>query len=100
MKNYHRQKSPPYFLYLIIIVLLFYSCCITNAYSNATDKLKYEKQLYYVCSGDTLWTIGQKYKSDADDIREWVDKVMEINSMATADIAAGTEITILVGNEE
>ena len=100
MKNYHRQKSPPYFLYLIILILLFYSCYITNAYSNSMDKLKYEKETYYVHTGDTLWSIGQKYASNEDDIREWISIVREINSMESADITAGTEITILVEREE
>lgn len=100
MKNYHGQKSPPYFLYLIILILLFYSCYITNAYSNVTDKLKYEEQRYYVRTGDTLWSIGEKYASNEDDIREWISKVREINDMESADITAGTEITILVDSEE
>ena len=100
MKNYHRQKSPPYFLYLIIYVLLIYSCYITSAYLNTMDKSSYKEQTYYVRAGDTIWSIGQRYKYDTDDIRKWVNKVMEINNMSSADIDTGMEITILVGNEK
>ena len=100
MKKHHRQKSPPYFLYLIIYVLLIYSCYVTSAYLNVMDKSSYKEQTYYIRAGDTLWTIGQRYKSDADDIRKWVDEVMKINNMASADIDTGMEITILVDSEE
>ena len=100
MKKHHRQKSPPYFLYLIIYVLLIYSCYITSAYLNVMDKSCYKEQTYYVHSSDTLWGIGQKYCSNTDDVREWVDRVMEINDMKSANITAGTEIIILVNSEE
>ena len=100
MKKHHRQKSPPYFLYLIIYVLLIYSCYITSAYLNVTDKSCYKEQTYYIHSGDTLWSIGQRYCSNTDDVREWVDRVMDINDMKSADIITGTEITILVDSEE
>lgn len=100
MKKHHRQKSPPYFLYLIIYVLLIYSCYVTSAYLNVMDKSSYKEQTYYVRTGDTLWSMGQRYCSNTDDVREWVDRVMEINNMSSADIDTGMEITILVGNEK
>lgn len=100
MTRHRKSKSPPYFLYLIILILLFYSCYITNAYSNSMDKLKYEKETYCVQTGDTLWSIGEKHASNEDDIREWISTVREINDMESADITAGTEITILVDGEE
>ena len=100
MKKQHRQKSPPYFLYLMILILIIYSYYIIDQYSNAKDKFYYEEQIYYVHTGDTLWSIGQKYKSDTDDIREWMSKVKEINNMETSDIVAGTKIIILVNSEE
>ena len=100
MTRHHKSKSPPYFLYLIIYVLLIYSCYITSAYLNTMDKSSYKEQTYYVRIGDTLWSVGQRYCSNTDDVREWVDRVMDINDMKSADIIAGTEITILVESKE
>ena len=84
----------------MILILIIYSCYITDQYLNTKDKLCYEEQTYYVCPGDTLWGLANKYSSDTDNIKQWISEVKRINGMKTSDIAAGSEIIILVDDKE
>ena len=46
-----------------------------------------------VSSGDTLWSIADKYMND-DDIRESIYKLSKVNNISASDLKAGMTILI------
>ena len=38
-------------------------------------------ETYYVTSGDTLWTIGNRCVGDHCDVRIWIDEVTKMNNL-------------------
>lgn len=86
---------------LIIVVMLILGALtvvmITDSYSLGMDK--YEVTTYRVERGDTLWGIAERYCSNSDDIRVWIDEVEDLNN-CTATIYPGQILKVYeyIGN--
>ena len=46
-----------------------------------------------VANGESIWSIARSLNSDGD-LRALVDQIVKVNSLASADIAAGTKIRV------
>jgi hypothetical protein len=49
-----------------------------------------------VIEGQSLWNIAEKYKSQNEDIRSFIDKVREINLLEGSELAQGQVIKVPV----
>lgn len=47
-----------------------------------------------VVVGETLWQIAGEYSEPGQDVREVVDELMDLNSLATSDLRAGQELLV------
>jgi len=77
-----------------ILVLSTFSLAV-NA-KNDTDELLV---CAYVKPGDTLWTLSLSYNNDNIDTREYIQKVMKINNLRSANIKPGDIIYFPVNNK-
>ena len=85
-------------LWVLILCIIFACVVVGNfIYIKATkDKPVYEYETYTVQKGDNLGDLAASYAAkDTDDLRDWVDKVKEINSMSQSGLIEGEEIIIL-----
>lgn len=46
---------------------------------------------------DTLWTIADIYCDDSDDVRDFIDDIMEVNELDSAEINVGDTILVPLG---
>ncbi|NCC17098.1 MAG: LysM peptidoglycan-binding domain-containing protein [Clostridia bacterium] len=57
-----------------------------------------EAEAYYECvtihSGDTLWAIAQKYKSNDQKTEQMIYEIMKINGMCSGNIRAGESLIV------
>jgi len=47
-----------------------------------------------VAPGETIWTLASRIASDSGDVRGLVSEILEVNSLASVDLAAGQKIRI------
>jgi hypothetical protein len=47
-----------------------------------------------VAPGETIWTLATRIASDSGDVRGLVSEILEVNSLASVDLAAGQKIRI------
>ncbi|CAN2189874.1 LysM domain [Candidatus Nanopelagicaceae bacterium] len=47
-----------------------------------------------VAPGETIWTLATRMASDRGDVRGLVSEILEVNSLASVDVAAGQKIRI------
>lgn len=80
---------------LIVVVMLILGALtvVTFADSYSLDIDKYEVTTYCVKQGDTLWGIAERYCSNSDDIRVWINEVEDLND-CTANIYPGQILEI------
>lgn len=48
--------------------------------------------------GDTLWEYAQEYAPEGTDVRDWVIEVQRFNELPSAEVTAGSQISIPVGS--
>jgi len=82
-------------VFLSLAVAGLISVCGTTLASAAP----YHEYVRYYTSirieqGDTLWSIAQEYKLDSESTRDYVDEVMEMNSLSSEQITAGKSLMI------
>lgn len=77
----------------IITILLIVIVIIAIRLSNKEDK-GYELTNYIVRTGDTLWSIAEKYAPDDMDIREYIYFIEEDNSIESKTIYPEMELKI------
>lgn len=53
-------------------------------------------QSVIVSSGDSLWGIASEYKSESEDIREFIYKIKELNLLETSEVFEGQELRVPV----
>lgn len=71
----------------LLLVMLFFSMffIVVNALSTSSDVLV----PVYVSEGDSLWKLSAQYSQDGMDIRDYIDRVIEINKLADVNIKPG-----------
>ena len=47
-------------------------------------------------SGDTLWSISQKYKNEDEATKDYVEKIMKFNNMKSDKIKNGQKIVVII----
>lgn len=81
---------------LFVICVLFFGNGFVSA-QKASEKqslCKYYKSIE-VASGDTLWTIADKYfTSEYDSKAEYIEEVLEINQMDSTDLYADQKLIV------
>ena len=89
-RHYHLKNRKRFFSILIILsVLLSTILFATSAYG-------YEGQQYEtitVQSGDTLWSIAEKYCRSGD-IRKYIYEIKKANHLSSSAIFAGDELLV------
>ncbi len=84
--------------YVFIIVTLCLVLSFATISFGKTDSE--EREVYYelvdITKGDTLWTIAEKYNTEFDDVREYVEVLKEFNNMSGDNIRSGDKIIIPV----
>lgn len=95
-----KNKRKPEFNQIVsgIAVLYFIIMCffVIKIHMDVRQKPQYEKEVYEVQPGDTLWDIGEENTSDTEDVRRWIAEVKAVNGMEESGIQAGDKIVILI----
>lgn len=79
----------------IIALLLIIVAIIAIRLSNKEEK-EYELTNYIVRTGDTLWSIAEKYAPEEMDIREYIYFIQEDNELTEKIIYPNMNITIRI----
>ncbi|MEI3355817.1 MAG: LysM peptidoglycan-binding domain-containing protein [Clostridia bacterium] len=84
-----------------ILILIFIIVITTICISQILNKPKYKTETinYTVSKKETLWSIAEQYKMPDQDVRDYIDKIRELNNMKTATIYEGQTITIIIYEE-
>ena len=76
---------------IMLTCALSYSALVSNASTEVSDiSYKYFTSIE-VSSGDTLWTIAEEYKDEEfyDSTEEYIDEVIRMNNLSSANITVG-----------
>ena len=77
---------------MTIIITMSLSMLFGNTYvSGSSNKAYYA---ITVESGDTLWTIAEKYSDDKTDIRQFIYDISKINDLESSKILVGQKLLI------
>ena len=80
---------------MLVAILLIVVVVIAIRLSNKEEK-GYELTNYIVRSGDTLWSIAEKYAPEEMDIREYIYFIQEDNELINKTIYPNMNLTIRV----
>ena len=58
-------------------------------------QIEWDEETYIVKSGDTLWTIADKYCPEIVDKREWIHEVQELNNLHGSILHPGQRLKVL-----
>lgn len=90
-----RRKNKRKRINVILAALVFAFVILgTNVISTAFARTPREYARLTVSSGDTLWTIAQKYNTKNRDIRSVVYDIIRLNDMDGASVRAGETISV------
>ena len=78
---------------MLVAILLIVVVVIAIRLSNKEEK-GYELTNYIVRTGDTLWSIAEKYAPDDMDIREYIYFIEEDNSIENKSIYPEMELKV------
>lgn len=94
MKRKDTKKNRAIILVLFIWMIL--SMGLTINYNNGKESnvLYLEESIYYVKSGDSLWSIASEITTDEEDIRSNVDKIKRDNNLKTNLLEPGDSLKI------
>lgn len=80
-KNRERIK-----VFAVGFIFSFVLCIGFILFQSASGKSEDRFEVVMVQSGDTLWSIANKYKPQNMDTRSYINNIMEKNNMTTADV--------------
>ncbi|WP_017812454.1 LysM peptidoglycan-binding domain-containing protein [Paenibacillus shenyangensis] len=80
----------------LLICVLFASIVLYGGFQHLViaDEVPDNEQHVIVKSGDSLWAIASRYKSDETDIRDYVDEIRNHNQLASSQIQSGDVLVI------
>ena len=79
--------------FLITIIIVVAGATFTFG---ETDKEKVYYEQVEIKSGDTLWSISQKYKNEDEATKDYVEKIMKFNNMKSDKIKNGQKIVVII----
>ena len=81
---------------LAMVILLFVGIAILVIAVQPTMKqIEWDEETYIVKSGDTLWTIADKYCPEIVDKREWIHEIQELNDLHGSILHPGQRLKVL-----
>ncbi|QNU65286.1 LysM peptidoglycan-binding domain-containing protein [Ruminiclostridium herbifermentans] len=89
-KKYILKNKKRFFSFIFILSLITFILIYTNAVSGYKEP---QYQSIIVNSGDTLWSIAEKYGSNQN-IREYIYNLKKINNLESSLILENTAILI------
>ncbi len=92
-KKYYLKNRTRFFSFIFAISLVIFVMIYTANVSG------YHKQEYIsvtVNSGDTLWSIAERYCDDNHDIRKYIYEIKDINNMDSGFLMADSSILVPV----
>ena len=81
-----------------LAVFIFLVIALFNISIARIEKEEAQTQDYIISSGETLWSIAQKYKNPEEDTRQYVYEIKKLNNMTNSTIYAGQTIKIIKGS--
>lgn len=78
---------------VLLIILVFF--IFMYALQPTTDRVEWRQETYIVKSGDSLWSISNKFCPDNVDQREWIAEVKQINGLEDSNIYPGQRLVVL-----
>ncbi|MBQ4110390.1 MAG: LysM peptidoglycan-binding domain-containing protein [Clostridia bacterium] len=81
------------FIFFVFVLLITFSILFSNMWNLNLAKSCDNVVEYTVASGDTLWSIAEKYAKDTD-IRQYIYDLKKINNMEKSALFAGQNIKI------
>lgn len=91
-KKYVLKNKTRFFGFIMFICIIVFTIMYTQSAMGFREQ---QYQSIAVNSGDTLWSIAQKY-SKGSDIRQYINKIKEINSLDSSLICDNSTIIIPV----
>jgi len=86
--------------YLFVTSLLIFMFIVFYSFKADAEGLsKVEVEAVYIETGDTLWSISEKFAGNKMDIRKHVDKIIEYNNLKSSTIKPGQLIYVPVYNQ-
>lgn len=79
---------------VMIMAFAGYGLLSGSSKAVAAESTRYEQVL--IQENDTLWNIASMYNPDANDIRELVHEIYDINGMTASDLHPGDVILVPV----
>jgi LysM repeat protein len=89
-KKYLLKNKPKFFIFLFFISLIVSTVIYTASVSGYKEP---EYQSIIINSGDTLWSIAEKY-SQNNNIREYIYNVKKINNLDSSIVYENTAIIV------
>ena len=81
--------------FLITIIIVVAGATFTFGGTDKENKKVYYEQVE-IKSGDTLWSISQKYKNEDEATKDYVEKIMKFNNMKSDKIKNGQKIVVII----
>lgn len=88
MRKY-RVKNRKRFLFSVSLMIIFTLMISFTLIVNAKDINSAALVPVYVQKGDTLWGLSAGFAGNEQDIRDYINTVMEINKIGNANIVPG-----------
>lgn len=91
-KRYVLKNKVRFYIFLVVLFMsVFTVFTVAKAYSCKETEFK----VITIRSGDTLWSIAEKYNKKGD-IREYIYKLKELNNLEDSSIIAGNELKVII----
>ena len=81
-----------------LAVFIFLVIALLNISIARIEKEEAQTQDFIISSGETLWSIAQKYKNPEEDTRQYVYEIKKLNNMTNSTIYEGQTIKIIKGS--
>lgn len=81
--------------FLITIIIVVAGATFTFGETDNENKKVYYEQVE-IKSGDTLWSVSQKYKNEDEATKDYVEKIMKFNNMKSDKIKNGQKIVVII----